>query len=206
LIKKEKEIKDEIIDTLIQCDILRYSELRKKIKTAKSDRTFRKYLFELVDGDIVKRIPSSKNKQLVRYSIYGHDFESASVGLEKKNINLQQMQIEIQKQIRSHLMFLESESNPQKILQSQFKLTYALVDLLGFIFEIHRSLFYLMLIRNIPLIRKTESCYDDHIKQFSAKIKLLEKHDRNVVIYVMGKFIQKNKSLIRVPGFIPELD
>jgi len=191
---KEQEIKDQIIDLLIQNEKLRYSELRKKITLAKSERTFQKHLKDLVKIGTVVRI---ENNSAVEYTLAGITKESTVKILNQKNKQLQELEIKFNKIIKSY-----NSSTKKKTLLSDYNVSKKFFELFRLLFDLNQLIFYFEFTKNPLLHKKTKIIYRNHYDNLQKTLKSLENSNKGIFFHIMHLLEVKNYNQIRISDFI----
>lgn len=197
---RETEIKKNILDTLTKHGTLGYSKLYVKTPGVKDEKTFQKYLLQLVNDRMIKKRKSKQNKKSTFYSIRGFELTSISTSLKHKDELLTNMQNDLKQMIKTYLKYRKLETNSRELQKYRLKLAKRLAVLLQYIFELNQTVLFIRLVRNIPVLRKVESVHKTHLECLQENLKLLRAHDRDAFRDTLA--VSVLKSGISIPGLI----
>ncbi|MCH7560003.1 MAG: hypothetical protein IIC67_01305 [Thaumarchaeota archaeon] len=197
---RETEIKENILDILTKYGSLGYSKLYAKTTKVKDEKTFQKYLLQLVRDGFVRKRKSRENKKSTFYSIRGLELSTLNTSLKQKDKVLTNMQNELKQMIKNYLKYKKLETNSKEIQKYRLKLAKHLAVSLANIFELNQTVLFIRLVQNVPVLRKVERVYKTNLEYLQVNLKLLRKHDHDAFRETMA--VSVLKSGISIPGLI----
>jgi len=196
----ERSVKNDIVETLTKNKKLSYSKIYDELTSTKNDRTFRKYLAELVKEGIVKRKKSIEDDRCIVYSVRGFELEDVNAALKKLDKELTTKHTDLKNRIKTYIKYKKQKINPDKLKQYELRLANEQGNILNSVFTMSHTVLFLKLSTNVPLYKKAHKLYKKHLAKLVENLTLLRIIDYESFKNSMAVAVLKTD--IKIPGLV----